>query len=81
MARFDNLALRKFFVEIDGRRYPRDSALINYEEKDFIQQYKGLKMFFHEYIRESLVQHLISYTDMKTKYPIEIIDLRQQTDH
>ena len=23
----------------------------------------------------------ISYTDMKTKYPIEVIDLRHQSDH
>ena len=38
-------------------------------------------MFFHEYIGEPLLQPLISYTDMKTKYPIEIIDLRHQTDH
>ena len=81
IARFDNLDLRKYFVEIDGQRYPRDSALIYYEENDYIQQLKGLKMFFHEYIGESLLQLLISYTDMKTKYPIEIIDLRQQTDH
>ena len=38
-------------------------------------------MFFHEYIGEPLLQPLISHTDMKTKYPIEIIDLRHQTDH
>ena len=81
IAIFDNLDLRKYFVEIDGQRYPRDSALINYEENDDIQQYKGLKLFFHQFIGEPLLQPLISYTDMKTKYPIGIIDLRYQTDH
>ena len=34
IAFFDNLDLRKNFVEIDGQRYPRDSVLINYEEYD-----------------------------------------------
>ena len=45
IALFDNLDLRKYFVEIDGLRYPRDSVLINYEETDYIQQYKDLKLF------------------------------------
>ena len=81
LAIFDNLDLRKHFVEIDAQRYPRDSVLIKYEENGYIQQYKDLKMFFHEYIGEPLLQSLISYTDMKTKYPIEIIDLRHQSDH
>ena len=78
---FDNLDLRKYYVEIDGQRYPRAGVLVNYQENDYIQQYKDLKLFFHEYIGEALLQTLISYPDMKTKYPIEIIDLRHQTDH
>ena len=31
---FDNMDIRKYYVEIDGQRYPRDSILINYEEND-----------------------------------------------
>ena len=62
-------------------RYLRDGVLINYEENDYIQQYKGLKLFFHEYIGEPLLQPLTSYPDMKAKYPIEIIDLRHHSDH
>ena len=38
IAIFDNLDLRKYFVEIDGLRYSRDSVLIYYEENDYIQQ-------------------------------------------
>ena len=30
---FDNLDLRKYYIEIDGQRYPRDSSLTNYEQK------------------------------------------------
>ena len=81
IAIFDNLDIRKNYVEIDGQSYPRDSVLINFEENDYIQQYKDIKLFWNEYIGEPLLQPLISYTDMKTKYPIETIDLRHQSDH
>ena len=54
---------------------------MNYEQNDFIEQYKDLKLFFKEYINEQLMTPFISYPDMKTKCPIEIIDLRHQSDH
>ena len=54
---------------------------MNYEQNDYIEQYKDLKLFFKEYIGEQLLSPFISYPDMKTKYPIEIIDLRHQADH
>ena len=75
---FDNMDIRKYYVEIDGQRYPRDSVLINYEENDFIQQYKDLKLFYREYIGEPISNPFISYTDVKTKNPI---DLKHQSDH
>ena len=81
VAIFDNLDIRKYYIEIDGQRYPRDSSLMNYEQNDYIEQYKDLKLFFKEYIGEELMSPFISYPDMKTKYPIEIIDLRHQSDH
>ena len=81
IAIFDNLDLRKYFVEIDGQRYPRDTVCINYEENVYIQQYKDLKLFYREYIGEPIINPFISYLDMKTKYPSKIIDLRHQSDH
>ena len=78
---FDNMDLRKYYVEIDGQRYPRDNVLINFDENDYIQEYKVLKLFYREYIGEPLLNLFISYLDMKTKYPIEIIDLRHQSEH
>ena len=54
---------------------------MNYEQNDYIEQYEDLKLFFKEYIGEQLLSPFISYPDMKTKYPIEIIDLRHQSDH
>ena len=46
VAIFDNLDLRKLYIEIDGQRYPRDSSLMNYEQNDYIEQYKDMKFFF-----------------------------------
>ena len=80
IAILDNLNLQKYFVEIDSVRHPRDSVLVNYE-KDYFEKYKDLKIFFKEYIGEELMSPFVSYPDMKTKYPIEKIDLRHQSDH
>ena len=78
---FDNLDHRKYNIEINGKRYPRDSFPMNYEENDYIEHYRDLKLFFKEYIGEELMTPFISYPDMKSKYPIEILDLRHQSDH
>ena len=80
-SRFDNLNVRKYFVEIDSIRYPRDGVLTNYNENDYIDQYKDLKLIYKEYVREELLTPFIFYPDMKTKYPIQVIDLRFQPDH
>ena len=54
---------------------------MNKKQNDYIEQYKDSKLFFKEFIGEQLMSPFISYPDMKTKYPIEIIDLRHQADH
>ena len=77
---FDNINVRKYFIEIDGQRNPRDSLLTNYGENDYIDQYRDLKLIYKEYIGE-LLSPFVSYTDMKNKYPIQVIDLRFQADH
>ena len=38
-------------------------------------------MFWKEYIGEPIINPLISYRDMKRKYPIEIIGLKHQPDY
>ena len=75
IALIDNLNIEKYYVEIDSLRYPQDSVLLNYEQNDYIEPYKDLKLFFKEYIGEELMSPFISYPDMTTKYPIQIIDL------
>ena len=74
-------SILKKYVEIDVIRYPRDSVLVNFEQNDYIDQYKDLKIFFKEIIGENLLILFLSYTEMKTKYPIEVMDLRHQLDH
>ena len=59
IAIFDNLDLRKYYVEMDSTGYPRDGFLINYEENDYIQQEKGLRLFFKEYIGGPILNPLI----------------------
>ena len=78
---FDNLSHQKYYVEIDSVRCPQDSVLINFEQNDYIEQYKDLELFFKGYIGEQLMSPFVSYPKMKTKYPIEILDLRHQSDH
>ena len=77
---FDNLDLRKYYVEIDSQRYPRDSNLITYVENGYSEQFKKLKLFFKKYIGEPILNPLISYPDMKTNHPIETKGLRHQPD-
>ena len=57
VAIFDNLDLGKYYVEMDGQRYPRDRSLMNYEQSDYIAQYKDLKLFFKEYIVTIYILH------------------------
>ena len=41
---FDNLNVRKHFIEIDGVRYPRDGALTNYILNDYSDQFKDVEL-------------------------------------
>ena len=52
IAIFDHLNLKKYCVEIDSLRYPRDSVPVNYEQNYYIEQYNYLKLFFKENIGE-----------------------------
>ena len=78
---FDHLDVRRAFTEKDGIRYPRDSNLTDYGSNDYIDQYGDLKLFYKGYVGETLMTLFLSYNDTKTKYPIQVIDLRFQVDH
>ena len=72
--------MRKYFIEIDGVRYPRDGVLTNYDIINYLDQYKDVKLFYKEHFGEKLLNPFITYPDMKNKYPIQVIDLRFQVD-
>ena len=64
---FDHLHVRKYFIEIDGVRYPKDGILTNYKQNDYLDQYKDVKQFYKEYVGEELLNPFLSYPDMKKK--------------
>ena len=78
---FDHVDVKKYFVEIDGYRYPKESVILNFTGNDYLDQYRDLKSFYQEYVGEQLMNPFISYTDVRNKYPIQVIDLRHQIDH
>ena len=80
IATFDHVNVKKYFAEVDGYRYPRDAVITNFPENDFSDQYGDLKVFYLEYVGEELMNPFIFYTDMKNKYPIQVIYLRHHVD-
>ena len=78
---FDNVDVKRYFVEIDGVRYPKDQVETSFSDNKYLDQYRDLKLFWKEYNGESLLHPFISYLDMKTFYPIQVIDLRFQIDY
>ena len=54
VAVFDNLNVRKYHVDIDSVRYPRDGVSIDYASNDYVDQYRDLKLFCKEYVGEEL---------------------------
>ena len=55
--------------------------MVNFEENNYLEQYKDLKQFYKEYVGDHLLSPIITYDKMKNYYPIQIIDLRFQVDH
>ena len=78
---FDDVNVERYFVEIDGVRYPKDPVETNFSDNKYLDQYRDLKLFYKEYNGETLLHPFISYLDMKTFYPIQVIDLRFQIDY
>ena len=57
---FDQINVTKYFVEIDGVRYPKDGVINNFEENSYLDQYRDLKLFYKEYVGEELLQPYFS---------------------
>ena len=77
---FDHVNVRKYYSEIDGIRYPKNPVMVNFDENNYLEQYNDLKLFYKEYVGESMLSPIISYDNMRKYYPIQFIDLRFQVD-
>ena len=78
---FDHLEVRKYYSERDGIRYPKNPIMVIFQENNYLEQYKDLKLYYNEYVGDQLLSPVIAYDKMKNYYPIQIIDLRFQVDH
>ena len=78
---FDHTVVRKYYSEIDGVRYPKNLVMVNYEENNYLEQYRDIKLFYKEDVGDSVLSPIITNDKMKNYYPIQIIDLRFQVDH
>ena len=64
--------MKKYRVDIDGVRYPKDGLSNEYASNDYVDQFRDLEILYKEYAGEELLCPFISYTDMKSKYPIHV---------
>ena len=69
---FDNLDVRKYFVEIDGIKDLKDAVDADYAANNYVDQYRDIKLFFKQFVREPLLSPFVNYTDVKTKYPFQV---------
>ena len=76
VAIFDHLGVRKYRLDIDGARHPRDGVNVDFGFNDYVDQYRDLKSFYKKYVGEEFLNPFISSPDMKNKNPIQLIDLR-----
>ena len=51
---FDHVDVKRYFVEIDGVRYPKDPVETSFSGNKYLDQYKDLKLFF---IKNTMENH------------------------
>ena len=47
---FDLVEVRNYNSELDGTRFPKNPVMVNYEENNYLEQNKDLKLFYKEYV-------------------------------
>ena len=52
---FDHSEVKKYYWEIHGVRYSKNPIMVNFEEKNYLDQYSDLKLFYKEYVAEQLI--------------------------
>ena len=72
---FHNLVVRKYFVELVGIKYPKDSVNVVYRTKNYLDQNRDLRLFYKEYVGVRSLSPLVTYPDTSKFYPIQPNDL------
>ena len=72
---FENLDVKKHFVEIEGQNYPKDFVSTIYAENERSDQNRDLKFFYTEYVGEELLK-LILILKLSTLLNLLISDIR-----
>ena len=62
---FDHAKVRKYYVEIDGIRYPKKPIKNNYAEINYLDQYRDIKLFYKKHVGKPVLYPIISYGKMK----------------
>ena len=57
------MIVRKYSVNNDRVRYPRDAVSIHYASNDYIDRYRDPKNFYKEYVGEEKLIPFMNYTD------------------
>ena len=76
----DHVDSRKYHVEIDGIRYPKEFVDIKHGTNDYLDQDRDPNLFYEDYAKEPLINSFLTYTDMKQFYPIPVIVLKFQVN-
>ena len=66
---------------MNGVQYPKDPIETNYSEDNYLGQKRDLKGCYKANNGEPLSKPFISYLDLKTFFPIPVIDLAFQIDY
>ena len=76
----DKVQVRKLYSEIDGTRFRKNPIMTDYDENNYLDEYRDIKLIYREYVGEPMLAPIITYDKRKKYYPFEIIDLRFQVD-
>ena len=61
----DLATVRKYYVEIDGVRYSKNAIMFNYDENNYLDQYRDLILIYEQYVGESVLPPVITYGKLK----------------
>ena len=78
---FDHVKVKKYYSEIDGVRFTKNTVMIIYDENNYLVQNRNLKLLSEKNVGELMLSPVITYDKMKDYYLLQIVDLRFQVDH